>query len=91
MLNQLFLVHMIELFALSVLLDGVSVAPTFLLVGFVLAVLVVVAVFVLAGLAAAVEQDRIHEVANKGIEVIAGLAEPDVLGVDKRQEVAAAS
>ena len=89
MLNQLFLVHMIELFALSVLLDGVSVA--LLLVGFVLAVLVVVAVFVLAGLAAAVEQDRIHEVVNKGIGVIAGLAEPDVLGVDKRQEVAAAS
>ena len=88
MLNQLFLVHMIELFSLSVLLDGVSVAV--LLVGFVPAVLVV-AVFVLAGLAVAVEQDRIHEVVNKGIEVIAGLAEPDVLGVDKRQEVAAAS
>ena len=90
MLNQLFLVHMIELFALSVLLDGVSVDVAVLLVGFVLAVLVV-AVFVLAGLAVAVEQDRIHEVVNKGIEVIAGLAEPDVLGVDKRQEVAAAS
>ena len=90
MLNQLFLVHMIELFALSVLLDGVSVDVAVLLVGFVLAALVV-AVFVLAGLAAAVEQDRIHEVVNKGIEVIAGLAEPDVLGVDKRQEVAAAS
>ena len=91
MLNQLFLVHMIELFAFSVLLDGVSVAHVAaLLVGFVLAVFVV-AVFVLAGLAATVEQDRIHEVVNKGIEVIAGLAEPDVLGVDKRQEVAAAS
>jgi hypothetical protein len=82
---------MIELFALSLLLDGVSVARVaVLLVGFVLAVLVV-AVFVLAVLAAAAEQDRIHEVVNKGIEVIAGLAEPDVLGVDKRQEVAAAS
>ena len=90
MLNQLFLVHMIELFALSVLLDGVSVDVAVLLVGFVLAALVV-AVFVLAELAAAVEQDRIHEVVNKGIEVIAGLEEPDVLGVDKRQEVAAAS
>ena len=90
MLNRLSLVHMIELFALSVLLDGVSVDVAVLLVEFVLAALVV-AVFVLAGLAAAVEQDRIHEVVNKGIEVIVGLAEPDVLGVDKRQEVAAAS
>ena len=91
-MNQLFLVHMIELFALFVLLDGVSVARVaVLLVGFVLAVLVVAVLVLLAGLAAAVEQDRIHEVVNKGIEVIAGLAEPDVLGVDKTQEVAAAS